>query len=593
MAEIQIEGDMAAEKKKRTLNREITLLTMATSVGALVLFGTVIIIMFFVFFLGNIREDMENILRNTEQDCQNKMQFIQDGAVMIRHNSTLRKFFEGEWTDREEMEKQLSYSMELFSDRNMTDQQLPFVTSVCLFNGKDEYIREHYYPMTVAAAGDREKAYLDRMRQFRTTEKRYDMTSGADEINLCFRVYDEAMEELGICVLGIGKAAVADIFDEIENYSNGTWAVYSDRNNILAWGGDKKAAREICELAPNFSGETKLNGIRTLSVSGGCGFGTSVAVSIGMNNIYVILKPTMLTFLVVIFLALVFIAIVMLGISYRFTRPLKTLGDNLKAFGKKDLNVRMEDSSISEIHEISVIFNEMAERIQYLIEQVYEKQLLAARSQTKYLQAQINPHFQFNILAMFSIRAKLDGDEELYRGLQAFSGLMKGKIFREKEIRIPVSEEMELVNFYLYLQKSRFGDQLSYEIEYGSEDVKKLKIPRLLIENLVENAVSHGLEPKSGSGLVRIRLFEKEEKLHIIVEDNGVGYEKNGEDMDSGDMESTDGISHTHTGLANMKRLLKILYHDSYSMEITGEKNIGTKVEIIVPVERGSSICGV
>ena len=177
---------------------------------------------------------------------------------------------------------------------------------------------------------------------------------------------------------------------------------------------------------------------------------------------------------------------------------------------KKDLDVRMEDSSISEIHEISVIFNEMAERIQYLIEQVYEKKLLAARSQTKYLQAQINPHFQFNILAMFSIRAKLDGDEELYRGLQAFSGLMKGKIFREKEIRIPVSEEMELVDFYLYLQKSRFEDQLSYEIEYGSEDVKKLRIPVFLIENLVENAVSHGLEPKSGAGLSDIRLFEKE-----------------------------------------------------------------------------------
>ena len=163
----------------------------------------------------------------------------------------------------------------------------------------------------------------------------------------------------------------------------------------------------------------------------------------------------------------------------------------------------MEDSSISEIHEISVIFNEMAERIQYLIEQVYEKQLLASRSQTKYLQAQINPHFQFNILAMFSIRARLAGDEELYRGLQAFSGLMRGKIFREKEIRIPVSQEMELVDFYLYLQKSRFEDQLSYEIEYGSEDVKNFRIPRLLIENLVENAVSHGIDQKSGGGMVR------------------------------------------------------------------------------------------
>ena len=186
---------------------------------------------------------------------------------------------------------------------------------------------------------------------------------------------------------------------------------------------------------------------------------------------------------------------------------------------------------------------------------------------------------------MFSIRARLAGDEELYRGLQAFSGLMRGKIFREKEIRIPVSQEMELVDFYLYLQKSRFEDQLSYEIEYGSEDVKNFRIPRLLIENLVENAVSHGIEPKSGGGMVRIRLFEQDDMLHIVVEDNGVGYEERAEDLEIDLEEETE---HTHTGLANMKRLLEILYHDRYCMNITGEKNVGTRAEIILPAERGS-----
>ena len=70
---------------------------------------------------------------------------------MIRHNSILRDFFDADWTDRAEMEKQLSYSMELFSNRNMTEGQSPFVTSVCLFNKKDQYVREHYYPMTVSA----------------------------------------------------------------------------------------------------------------------------------------------------------------------------------------------------------------------------------------------------------------------------------------------------------------------------------------------------------------------------------------------------------------------------------------------------------
>ena len=82
----------------------------------------------------------------------------------------------------------------------------------------------------------------------------------------------------------------------------------------------------------------------------------------------------------------------------------------------------------------------MADRIEYLITEVYEKQLLATQSQVKYLQSQLNPHFQFNILAMLSLKAKMAGNEELYESLNAFSKLMQGKIFREKEIKIKVRE---------------------------------------------------------------------------------------------------------------------------------------------------------
>ena len=91
----------------------------------------------------------------------------------------------------------------------------------------------------------------------------------------------------------------------------------------------------------------------------------------------------------------------------------------------------MEDSSIQEFHDMGIVFNEMADRIEYLITQVYEKEIVAARSQVKYLQSQINPHSSY-ILAMLSLKAKMAGNEEVYDGLNAFSRLMQGKIFREK-----------------------------------------------------------------------------------------------------------------------------------------------------------------
>ena len=176
----------------------------------------------------------------------------------------------------------------------------------------------------------------------------------------------------------------------------------------------------------------------------------------------------------------------------------------------------------------------------------------------------------------------MPGNEELYQSLQAFSKLIQGKIFREKEIKIPLKDEMELVTFYLFLQKGRYQDKLNYEIRYGSEEVKNYLIPRLLIEPLVEKAVSHGLEPKSEAGTVTIEIFEKEEKLHIIVTDDGVGFDPN---------EERTGVKegHTSTGFANTNRLLQILYHDNYSMHLEGKKGEGTKVEVVLPIEKEGS----
>ena len=195
---------------------------------------------------------------------------------------------------------------------------------------------------------------------------------------------------------------------------------------------------------------------------------------------------------VLIFLLLTVIIVILF--SENLTRKITALSYAMEAFqlgyDPEHLSIVTvphpdDPSRYDEIDRLGITFEDMQHTIAGNLKSIVNLSVNEERLKYQLLQSQINPHFQFNILAMFSIRARLAGDEELYKGLQAFSGLMRGKIFREKEIRIPVSEEMELVDFYLYLQKSRFEDQLSYEIEYGSEDVKNFRIPRLLILSLI------------------------------------------------------------------------------------------------------------
>lgn len=571
-------------KKNYTLKRELTFLMILTSVCTLLSVCAAVFYVFFSFFFQKTQEDIEYVLRYTSQQYEAHMQFIEDSVIAIRHNTVLDDFFQKEEYDLEEIEPQLSYSMELFSERNMVERQLPFVTGIYLFNNGNECIYEHYYATTLAAGREQKRKYENMQQEFKSTSDQYACLSDKDELNIFFRIYDENMREKGIGVVQISQSAVAKVLETVQLYHNGGWAVLDKNDQLLASEGAQELVKKLQTSENSWNGTKDLAGTKVIGYGNSCGFGVRTVISVGYGNIFSILKPTLFIVLVGFVVVLGIAFLVSYAISYRFTKPVTRMIQSIQAFGKPDLNVRMEDSSILEFHDMGIVFNEMADRIEYLITQVYEKEIVAARSQVKYLQSQINPHFQFNILAMLSLKAKMAGNEEVYDGLNAFSRLMQGKIFREKEIKIKVKEELEIVQFYLYLQKSRYQDKLSYEVKLEDEKIGEDLIPRLLIEPLVENAVSHGLEPKREKGNLQVLLYERE-MLYIWVKDDGVGVCRNQTKAE----ENKEKTPHTHVGWENTKKMLRILYGDHYKFQVWSEPGKGTEIEIAVPIERGGN----
>ena len=571
-------------KKNYTLKRELTLLMILTSVCTLLSVCAAVFYVFFSFFFQKTQEDIEYVLRYTSQQYEAHMQFIEDSVIAIRHNTVLDDFFQKEEYDLEEIEPQLSYSMELFSERNMVERQLPFVTGIYLFNNGNECIYEHYYATTLAAGREQKRKYENMQQEFKSTSDQYACLSDKDELNIFFRIYDENMREKGIGIVQISQSAVAKVLETVQLYHNGGWAVLDKNDQLLASEGAQELVKKLQTSENSWNGTKDLAGTKVIGYGNLCGFGVRTVISVGYGNIFSILKPTLFIVLVGLIVVLGIAFLVSYAISYRFTKPVTRMIQSIQAFGKPDLNARMEDSSIQEFHDMGIVFNEMADRIEYLITQVYEKEIVAARSQVKYLQSQINPHFQFNILAMLSLKAKMAGNEEVYDGLNAFSRLMQGKIFREKEIKIKVKEELEIVQFYLYLQKSRYQDKLSYEVKLEDEKIGEDLIPRLLIEPLVENAVSHGLEPKREKGNLQVLLYERE-MLYIWVKDDGVGVCRNQTKAE----ENKEKTPHTHVGWENTKKMLRILYGDDYKFQVWSEPGKGTEIEIAVPIERGGN----
>lgn len=179
---------------------------------------------------------------------------------------------------------------------------------------------------------------------------------------------------------------------------------------------------------------------------------------------------------------------------------------------------------------IVVTMTVLAIFVRYLLTQVYQKQYTLKEMELKYVQTQMNPHFMYNVMNSIAIEARLDGNEEVFRKLHSFTELIRAKIFRGNSDKVKIGQELEYIRYYLYLQNSRFGDRIQYEIQVENEVLLDCMVPKLCLQLIVENAVVHGLEPKIGEGKVTVRIYQSgENEICLDTLDDGVGFGKEGE----------------------------------------------------------------
>ena len=205
-------------KKTYTLKRELTLLMILASACTLLSVCAAVFYVFFSFFFQKTQEDIEYVLQNTSQQYEAHMQFIEDSVIAIRHNTVLDDFFQKEEYHLEEIEPQLSYSMELFSERNMVERQIPFVTGIYLFNNGNDCIYEHYYATTLADEREQKRKYENMQLEFKNTSDQYVCLPDEEELNIFFRIYDDSMEEKGTGIVQISQRAVAKVLETVQLY---------------------------------------------------------------------------------------------------------------------------------------------------------------------------------------------------------------------------------------------------------------------------------------------------------------------------------------------------------------------------------------
>ncbi|MBS4210170.1 histidine kinase [Bacillus sp. FJAT-50079] len=261
---------------------------------------------------------------------------------------------------------------------------------------------------------------------------------------------------------------------------------------------------------------------------------------------------------------------------------------------KGNLSTRSKLAGTDEIGTLSTSFNQMLDKVNEMMEQNTRTESRKREAELAMLQAQINPHFLFNVLNSIRMKVLIKRDRESAEMIGSLSKLLRMTIDKNKGM-ISFHEELEINQDYVRLMNMRQKQKVDVHIEV-SPYTYLIQIPRLILQPIIENAIIHGLNQSAGT--VIIRAFIQNETFMIQIEDNGIGMDKQKIDVlneqfkeigweQAEPMKKASGFS--SIGLSNVYERMKLTFGEKFSMKIESELGKGSIVSMCIPIERSQN----
>ena len=276
------------------------------------------------------------------------------------------------------------------------------------------------------------------------------------------------------------------------------------------------------------------------------------------NRFFGSLKLYQAWFWAVTFLTVLIVLLFSLWVRKVVMKPLIALVGAFSRVEEGDLEIKLEYRKGDEFGYLYQRFNKMCIKIKMLIEQVYEQRIRIQGAELKQLQYQINPHFLYN--SLFSIyRMAESGDNDNIMKLSEHLGSYYRFITRGMPDEVAFSAEMEHARDYVEVQSIRYAGRISAEMDEIPEGCGEIKVPRLIIQPLIENAYHHGLKNKLSDGVLRVKIIHHPPFLRVLVEDNGESITEEKIAQLREILASSDDKAES-TGLLNIHRRIRIVF---------------------------------
>jgi two-component system sensor histidine kinase YesM len=314
--------------------------------------------------------------------------------------------------------------------------------------------------------------------------------------------------------------------------------------------------------------------------------------------------------------AIIGVTIVLIGIlsliTYLITsiilNDLKLITEELKKMKEGDFNFNIPIKNNDEVGELAYHFRQLFNKLNELVSEIINKNLVAKESELKALQSQIDSHFLYNSLENIKMMAEIEGMFKISDALTSLGDMFRYNIKWESQFST-LEKELEYIDNYVSLLNIRFNNRINLIKEVPS-DLLDIRVLKMSIQPLVENSIKHGLKDKIRNnfeeGNVIIRVFKKSNNVIIEVEDNGVGIstcnlrkiqdkiDKMHGVVENLDIErylkyekeiNTTKSSSNGIAFVNINGRMQMYYGKEYGIKIFTELNKFTKVRIIIPFE--------
>lgn len=404
--------------------------------------------------------------------------------------------------------------------------------------------------------------------------------SGSDSqwlISITQELVDNQGKNLGVIRLDIAYETLASYLNQLQLGQDGFAFivnnqhefVYHPQRTVYSSSSEMEAMKPYIETVQGYSSDHK-NYVSSETIVGTDW--TVIGVS-SLEKLNQVRSRILWSLLSASLLAMLICFLLVWFVLRRWIAPLKALRETMLHVGRGERTLRAKEVGARELRELSQQFNAMLDQIEQLMEDVKNQEEATRQYELQALSSQINPHFLYNTLDTIVWMAEFQDSQRVVEVTKSLATYFRLALNQGKDL-ISLSDEINHVRQYLFIQQQRYGDKLQYSIK-ENDAFKDLVLPKLVLQPLVENALYHGIKEKEGVGHINLVVEEREGSLSIVIQDDGVGFQK-------AENNSQALLKRGGVGLKNVDQRLKLYFGERYHMKIESSPQNGTRVNLCI-----------